>query len=72
VALVVEVSDSRLAADRALAATYAGGGIAIDWIVNIADHQPEVYSNLIAGAYPAPPILRETDTVELVIAGQSA
>jgi Uma2 family endonuclease len=71
IALVVEVSDSMLAADRALAATYGGGGIPVYWIVNIRDRQLEVYANPIAGVYPAPTILREIDTVELVIAGQS-
>jgi Uma2 family endonuclease len=70
VALVVEVSDSMLAADRALAATYGGGEVPVYWIVNIRDRQIEVYANPITGAYPAPAILRETDTVELTIAGQ--
>jgi Uma2 family endonuclease len=70
VALVVEVSDSMLAADRALAATYGGGEVPVYWIVNIKDRQLEVYTNPITGAYSAPTILRETDTVELTIAGQ--
>ena len=71
VALIVEVSDSMLAADRALAATYGGGNIPAYWIVNIRDRQLEVYANPAAGVYPAPAILRETDSVELVIDGQS-
>ncbi|MGZ3430997.1 MAG: Uma2 family endonuclease, partial [Isosphaeraceae bacterium] len=36
VALVVEVADSTLADDRAMAATYGGGGIPVYWIVNVA------------------------------------
>jgi Uma2 family endonuclease len=72
VALVVEVSDTTLAADRAMAATYGGGGIPIYWIVNVADRQLEVYANPVGGAYPAPTILGEADTVELVIEGQVA
>jgi Uma2 family endonuclease len=70
VALVVEVSDSMLAANRALAATYGGGGIPVYWIINIPDRQLEVYANPTTGVYPAPTILRETDAVELAIAGQ--
>jgi Uma2 family endonuclease len=69
IALVVEVSDSTLAADRALAATYGGGGIAVDWVVNVADRQLEVYANPAGGVYPAPTILGETESVDLIIAG---
>jgi Uma2 family endonuclease len=64
VALVVEVSDTTVRADRALAATY--GAIPVYWLVNIPDRQLEVYTT---GA-TAPAILVETDVVELVIAGQ--
>jgi Uma2 family endonuclease len=67
VALVVEVSDTTVRADRVLAATYTGAGIPVYWLVNIPDRQLEVYT---AGA-AAPAILAETDTVELVIAGQT-
>ena len=49
-----------------------GGGIPVYWIVNLVDRQLEVYANPIAGTYPAPTILGETDTVELVIDGQVA
>jgi Uma2 family endonuclease len=67
VALVVEVSDSTVRADRVLAATYSGAGIPVYWLINIPDRQLEVYT---PGA-TAPVILAETDTVELVIAGQT-
>ena len=70
VALVVEVARSSLAADRALAKTYAGGGIPVYWIVNVADRQLEVYANPAEGAYPAPVILPESATVDLILAGQ--
>lgn len=44
VALVVEVADSTLLADRALKkAIYAQAGIAEYWIVNLIDRQVEVY-----------------------------
>ena len=43
VALVVEVARSSVAADRALARTYGGGGIPVYWIVNVVDRQLEIY-----------------------------
>jgi len=70
VALVVEVADSSLEADRQLAVTYGAAGIPVYWIVNIPDRQLEVYAGPVAGAYPPPTILGESDTVELVIGGQ--
>ncbi len=70
VALVVEVADTTLAADRAMAATYGGGGIAVYWIVNVNDRQLEVYANPVAGAYGPPVILGETELAPLVVAGQ--
>ena len=45
IALVVEVADSSLEEDRTLMArVYGGGGVARYWIVNLVDHQVEVYS----------------------------
>ena len=70
VALVVEVSDTTLAADRAMALTYGGGGIPVYWIVNMKDRQLEVYANPVGGAYPAPTILGESASVELVLGGR--
>jgi Uma2 family endonuclease len=70
VALVVEVAESTLDDDRAMAATYGGGGIPVYWIVNVAGRQLENYANPIGGAYPAPRILGETESVELTIEGQ--
>jgi Uma2 family endonuclease len=70
VALVVEVSDWTLAADRAMALTYGGGGIPAYWIVNVKDRQLEVYANPVGGAYPVPTILDESASVDLMIGGQ--
>ena len=70
VALVVEVVRCDVADDRALAATYGGGGIPAYWIVNLIDRQLEVYAHPTEGAYPAPTILGETESVELIIGGQ--
>ncbi|MGC8639389.1 MAG: Uma2 family endonuclease [Isosphaeraceae bacterium] len=66
-ALVVEVSYSTVRADRALAATYLGGGIPVYWLLNVRDRQLEVFTRE-AGPH-APTILDESDTVDLVIAG---
>ena len=70
VALVVEVAESTLADDRAMAATYGGGGIPTYWIVNVAGRTLEVYANPTGGAYPTPTILGETESVDLIIQGQ--
>jgi Uma2 family endonuclease len=71
VALVVEVTRSTVAKDRALAKTYGGGGVPVYWIVNLIDRQLEVYAaGPAGGGYLAPKILGETDSVELVIDGQ--
>jgi len=69
VALIVEIADSSLDDDRAMAATYGGGGIPAYWIVNVAGRQLEVYGNPVGGAYPAPRNLGEADSVDLVIDG---
>ncbi len=70
IGLIVEVADSSLADDRAMAATYGGGGIPVYWIVNVAGRQLEVYANPAGGAYPAPTILAEKESVDLTIGGQ--
>ncbi len=64
-ALVAEVSQWTLQADRALAETYLGGGIPVYWIVNVRDRQLEVYTR----GSDAPVILGETEFVDLVIDG---
>ena len=74
VALVVEVTRSSVAKDRALARVY-GGGIPAYWIVNVPRRRLEVYAHPVpgtrtGGAYPAPTILGETESVDLIIRGQ--
>jgi Uma2 family endonuclease len=44
-ALVVEVSNTSLDEDRAMADIYGAGGVPVYWIVNLVDGQVEVYSN---------------------------
>ena len=71
VALIVEVAESSLSRDRGEKRdNYGRAGIPVYWIVNLVNRQLEVYSNPAAGLYPAPSILGETDSVELMIAGQ--
>jgi hypothetical protein len=70
IALVVEVTRSSVSKDRKLAAVYGGGGIAAYWIVNVPKRRLEVYEGPTDGQYPPPRILSETDSVDLVIAGQ--
>lgn len=72
VALVVEVTRSTVAKDRALARTYGGGGIPAYWIVNVEKQRLEVYEGPIAGKYPAPRSLRDSDSVSLMIDGIEA
>ncbi len=51
VPLVVEVTDSTLSKDRALAATYAVEEIPVYWLLNIQARRLEVYSAPAAGVY---------------------
>ncbi|MGC8639144.1 MAG: Uma2 family endonuclease [Isosphaeraceae bacterium] len=71
VALLVEIADSSLSRDRGTKRdNYARAGIPAYWIVNLVDRQLEISANPESGVYPAPVILRETESVDLVIGGQ--
>ena len=71
IALVVEVADSSLSRDRGEKRdNYARAGIPVYWIVNLVGRQLEVSSNPTGGAHPPATILGETDSADLVIAGQ--
>ncbi len=70
VALVVEVTRSSVAKDRALSRVYGRGGIPVYWIVNVPRRRLEVYEGPTGGAYPAPTFLAETEWVELIVRGQ--
>jgi len=77
VALVVEVTRSSVAKDRALARVYGSGGIPVYWIVNVPGRRLEVYEGPgpqqgRGGRYPAPRILRETASVSLFLGGREA
>jgi Uma2 family endonuclease len=52
IAMVVEIADSSLSADQDdMARVYAASGIPAYWIVNLVDHQVEVYSDPRAAGY---------------------
>jgi Uma2 family endonuclease len=73
IALIVEVAESSLPRDRGEKRDiYARAGIPAYWIINLVDRQLEAYLNPAGGAYPPPAIFRESDTAELIIAGQVA
>jgi Uma2 family endonuclease len=75
VALVVEVTRSSVAKDRALARVYGGGGIPVYWIVNVPKRRLEVYEGPgpqqeRGGRYPAPKLLSESASVSLFLGGR--
>lgn len=69
VALIVEVSDSSLRADRELAQVYGGGGIAVYWIINLVDRQVEVYSDPHQAGYRSRTDYQPGQQVPVVIDG---
>lgn len=70
-ALVVEVTRSSVAMDRALVRVYGGGGIPAYWIVNVPGRRLEVYEGPAGGKHTARKVLREKDTVSLIIDGKA-
>ena len=49
---------------------YAQAGFPVYWILDLQLRRLEVYANPVGGKYPAPTILGEADSVELVIDGR--
>ena len=73
VGLIIEVAESSLTRDRGLKREiYARAGIPAYWVVNLVDWQVESYADPVGGAYPAPKVLSESDSVELIIEGDMA
>jgi Uma2 family endonuclease len=70
-ALVVEVADSSLAADRTIKGPlYGAAGIPVYWIVDVVHRQVEVYTLAPGGtAYAAPIVLVPGQLLPVVIAG---
>jgi Uma2 family endonuclease len=68
-ALVVEVANSSLDADRAMADIYGLGGVSVYGIVNLVDRQVEVYSDLGPNGYQSHQVLGPGHALTVVIDG---
>ena len=70
VALVVEIADSRLPADRTdLTRVFAAAGIPVYWIVNLAEAQVEVWFDPRREGYQSQQVLGRGQDVPVVVAG---
>jgi Uma2 family endonuclease len=70
IAMVVEVANSSLYDDRAMAGIHGAGGIAVYWIVNLVDRQVEVYSDPFQGGYRSRVDFKPGQAIPVVIDGQ--
>lgn len=70
IVLVAEVCENSPQDRTVKLAGYAGAGFPVYWILDLGLRQLEVYSGPDAGAYPAPKILGEGESVDLIIDGQ--
>ena len=71
-ALIVEVADSSLHEDRELTFVYGVGGVPVYWIVNLVDHQVEVYTDPAPHGYRSCVFLKRGQFVPLMIDGTEA
>jgi Uma2 family endonuclease len=69
IALVVEISDSSLSEDRAMAVIYGAGGVNVYWIVNLVDRLVEVYSKPSSAGYQSREIFRAGSLIPVVAGG---
>ncbi len=70
IALIVEVADLSLARDQGRKwVAYARGGIPVYWIVNLVDHQVEVYSDPGPDGYRSSQTFKPGQDVPFVIDG---
>ena len=68
--MLVEVSDSSLSDDRALASeVYGPAGIPVYWIVNLVHRRVEVYADPGPGGYGSTAVYAEGQAVPVVIDG---
>jgi Uma2 family endonuclease len=71
IALIVEIADSSLAADRKLATeVYGPAGVPVYWIVNLVHRQVEVYTEPGPQGYGSTKVFVEGQSVPVVIDGQ--
>jgi Uma2 family endonuclease len=72
-ALVVEIAENQLSADRTdMARLYAMAGIPVYWIVNLADGQVEVFSDPHRDGYQSHQVLGRGQDIPVVIAQTEA
>jgi len=70
VALVVEIAESSLAVDRTdMTRVYSANGIPVYWIVNLIDHQLEIYTDPTPDGYRTTKILDASQNVVLILDG---
>ena len=73
IALVIEIAESSLSIDqRDMARVYASSGIPVYWIVNLIDHQIEVYTNPGTDGYQSSEVFKPDNDVTLLIDGHEA
>jgi Uma2 family endonuclease len=70
VGLVVEIADSSLYDDRAMAGIYGAGGVPVYWIINLVHRQVEVYTDPGPAGYGTAVVFKPGQTVPVVIDGQ--
>ncbi len=69
VGLLVEVSHSSLADDRAMVGIYGPAGIPVYWIINLVNRQVEVYSDWQPDGYAVRHIYRSGQDIPVVLDG---
>ncbi len=70
IVMVAEVCENSPQDRTRKLAGYAEAGFAVYWILDLNLRRLEVYANPVGGQYPAPTILGETESVDLVLDGQ--
>ncbi len=69
VGLIVEVSHTSLADDRAMVGIYGPAGIPVYWIVNLVNRQVEVYASPTPNGYATRDIYRSGQNIPVVLDG---
>jgi len=68
-ALVIEVANTSLDEDRAMADIYGAGGVPVYWIVNLVDGQVEVYTGPGPSGYQSHEVLAPGHALRVMIDG---
>jgi Uma2 family endonuclease len=70
IAMVVEVANSSLKEDRAMAGIFGASGVPTYWIVNLVDRQVEVYSDPVQVGYQSRVDFKPGQSIPVIIDGQ--